>query len=473
MENNNNNNNNLFNFFWNQEQQQPTELYVSRFLDHIYITKTTQNNNNQNKLVKKLTLDHLQSNLKHIKTNTAQEEEDLHLINQLLQLNHYDIIPLTNKQLEAIVKTSTTESQDSSTSQATSSPHLPTASSSSGATSSPISSATIFQKNQILDWYHSNGKNQTKTAKHFQTIYPELRIKQPLISAWLKTEESIRAKKHYVNPNVKRMRMIMYPKVDELLGLWAHQTVQQGRHLSDNLLREKWKELARNQKIPPEDWLHLSHGWLSSFKARKGLKQLPHRRPSNSSSSSSSNNHAITTSNNMLAPSDSSSTLCPDLHVTSPQHHPLPIPIPTPNMQPSVSGSEPQPPASNPLAQPALLLPESRSDGPSMSCATNTPLTSDPQLLPLVRHTPLIPAFYLSSSSPYHPSSSSSSSSSPSAGSSVSPTISQALQSIQLLLAYLPSTTTITSDETKLTLLLIDHLNAYHLLILNKIHHSS
>ena len=48
--------------------------------------------------------------------------------------------------------------------------------------------ATLAQCIEILDWYHANCKNQTKTAKHFDPIYLILRIKQPLVSAWVHKE---------------------------------------------------------------------------------------------------------------------------------------------------------------------------------------------------------------------------------------------------------------------------------------------
>ncbi|KAF8219759.1 hypothetical protein L208DRAFT_1153510, partial [Tricholoma matsutake] len=47
---------------------------------------------------------------------------------------------------------------------------------------------TLAQCIEILDWYHKNGKNQSKTAKHFDSIYPNLKMKQPLVSAWVKDE---------------------------------------------------------------------------------------------------------------------------------------------------------------------------------------------------------------------------------------------------------------------------------------------
>ena len=33
--------------------------------------------------------------------------------------------------------------------------------------------ATLEQRVEILKWHHANGKNQTKTAKHFDKIYPQ------------------------------------------------------------------------------------------------------------------------------------------------------------------------------------------------------------------------------------------------------------------------------------------------------------
>ncbi|OSC98102.1 hypothetical protein PYCCODRAFT_1375859, partial [Trametes coccinea BRFM310] len=48
--------------------------------------------------------------------------------------------------------------------------------------------ATLAQRIEILDWYHAHGKNQSKTAQHFDKIYPNLKLKQPTVSAWVKDE---------------------------------------------------------------------------------------------------------------------------------------------------------------------------------------------------------------------------------------------------------------------------------------------
>ena len=41
---------------------------------------------------------------------------------------------------------------------------------------------------EILDWHNKNGRNQSKTARHFNPIYPNLKIKQPLVSTWVNDE---------------------------------------------------------------------------------------------------------------------------------------------------------------------------------------------------------------------------------------------------------------------------------------------
>ncbi|KNZ55914.1 hypothetical protein VP01_2544g3 [Puccinia sorghi] len=51
--------------------------------------------------------------------------------------------------------------------------------------------ATPAQKAEILAWYHAHGSNQTQTAKHFDEIYPNLKLSQPLISGWLKSNPTL------------------------------------------------------------------------------------------------------------------------------------------------------------------------------------------------------------------------------------------------------------------------------------------
>ncbi|KIK77898.1 hypothetical protein PAXRUDRAFT_165462 [Paxillus rubicundulus Ve08.2h10] len=53
--------------------------------------------------------------------------------------------------------------------------------------------AMLEQRIKILNWHHANGKNQSKIAKHFNAIYPNLQLEQPRISAWCKNEKKWQA----------------------------------------------------------------------------------------------------------------------------------------------------------------------------------------------------------------------------------------------------------------------------------------
>jgi hypothetical protein len=47
--------------------------------------------------------------------------------------------------------------------------------------------AQLKQRIEILDWHHVQGNKQSqgKTAEHWNAIYPNLHLKQPIISTWL------------------------------------------------------------------------------------------------------------------------------------------------------------------------------------------------------------------------------------------------------------------------------------------------
>ena len=49
--------------------------------------------------------------------------------------------------------------------------------------------ATLAQRIKIINWFHDNGENQSKTARHFDHLYLNLKIKQPTVSDWIKNEK--------------------------------------------------------------------------------------------------------------------------------------------------------------------------------------------------------------------------------------------------------------------------------------------
>lgn len=134
--------------------------------------------------------------------------------------------------------------------------------------------ASHKQRVEMLDWYHANGKNQTKTAKTFAQKYPNVMIKQPLVSSWVKNEQEIC--QHYAQDatggTFKWMQQTSYPEVTEALDLWISKAMENGLFLSSELLRQKWTAFANLAGIPDDSRLTLSNGWLESLKKRNNLR---------------------------------------------------------------------------------------------------------------------------------------------------------------------------------------------------------
>ena len=137
--------------------------------------------------------------------------------------------------------------------------------------------ATLEQRIEILDWHHANGKNQTKTAVHFDAIYPNLRLKQPRISAWCKHEETWRAEYETGIGSTrlaKRVCQTQHAEVTEMLDLWVSKAMADQLLLTGKVLRQKWKKFADLVGVPEDERLNLSEGWLTRYKTRTGLKEM-------------------------------------------------------------------------------------------------------------------------------------------------------------------------------------------------------
>jgi hypothetical protein len=136
--------------------------------------------------------------------------------------------------------------------------------------------ATLAQHIEILDWYHDNGKNQSKTAKHFDSIYPNLKMKQPLVSAWVKDEAKWWEEWAHSNGGhkAKQARQTQHPEVTEMMELWVSKAMENNLLLTGEVLRQKWTKFADLAGVPDDERLSLSEGWLARFKVRNGLKQF-------------------------------------------------------------------------------------------------------------------------------------------------------------------------------------------------------
>jgi hypothetical protein len=131
-----------------------------------------------------------------------------------------------------------------------------------------------------LDWHHASiAKNQTKTAAHWDQIYPNLQLKQPVISAWLKEEEKWRAQWAEVESkgqagSSKRVKQTEHPEVNEMLELWVAKAMADNVPVNGEILRQKWTRFADLVGVPGDERLNLSEGWLTAFKKRCGLKEF-------------------------------------------------------------------------------------------------------------------------------------------------------------------------------------------------------
>jgi hypothetical protein len=132
--------------------------------------------------------------------------------------------------------------------------------------------ATLTQCIEVLDWYHANGKNQSKTAKHFELVYPNIMIKQPLVSAWVKNENKWRddmERSHDSHNNVKCTHQTQHPEVTEMMDLWVLAAMADRINLTGEVLHQKWSTFADMVGIPEEDRLN-----MSDVKAWHNLKEI-------------------------------------------------------------------------------------------------------------------------------------------------------------------------------------------------------
>lgn len=140
--------------------------------------------------------------------------------------------------------------------------------------------ATLAQRIEILDWHHAQDKpSQKKTAEHFAPIYPNLCIKQPLVSTWLSDEQQWRehwnvAQEKGRASNAKHLKQVEHPEIEDMMELWIVKAMRDRVHLTGEVIREKWTRFADLAGIPQEERLALSDGWLTALKRQCGLKEL-------------------------------------------------------------------------------------------------------------------------------------------------------------------------------------------------------
>jgi hypothetical protein len=131
---------------------------------------------------------------------------------------------------------------------------------------------SIEEKVGLLDWYHSNGRNQVSTVNHFKAIFPTLN--QSTVSRMLKKETELRAKLTAgINTTAIRNREVKHPQFEAAMGEWISR-IEQLPHsrLNGASIKEVATRFYDKLEILDEERLELSNGWLCSFQKRHGLK---------------------------------------------------------------------------------------------------------------------------------------------------------------------------------------------------------
>ena len=59
-----------------------------------------------------------------------------------------------------------------------------------------------------------------------------------------------------------------------MLELWVAKAMQEGVHLSGEIIQQKWTHFADIEGVLNDDRLKLSEGWLTAYKKQCGLKQF-------------------------------------------------------------------------------------------------------------------------------------------------------------------------------------------------------
>ncbi|KAF8263690.1 hypothetical protein EI94DRAFT_1703821 [Lactarius quietus] len=101
---------------------------------------------------------------------------------------------------------------------------------------------------RILQWHEEHGQNQSATAKHFTPIYPNIAIKQPLISQWWKDQEKWREEwaksSSQMDRTAKCMQQTAHREVTEMMDLWVAKAMRHDLILTGKVLQQKWTMFA-------------------------------------------------------------------------------------------------------------------------------------------------------------------------------------------------------------------------------------
>lgn len=133
--------------------------------------------------------------------------------------------------------------------------------------------ATLEQKIQILDYFHSSDRPQLDTVEKFKDM---VAISTLTFNEWVKRELEYRERYKQLDSNfeknLKRKSSYKYDKINKAMDLLVQQRLKQNQSVTEPLLRKYWQMYAHQFGVDnPKRLISFSHGWLSQFKKRHGL----------------------------------------------------------------------------------------------------------------------------------------------------------------------------------------------------------
>lgn len=132
--------------------------------------------------------------------------------------------------------------------------------------------ATLEQKIQILDYFHSSERPQLVTVEKFKN---EVAILTLTFNEWVKREAEYRERYARLaghEKGARRKSKYKYEQINRAMDALVKQKMAAGEPLSEPILRGWWQGFASQFGVEnPKRLDGFLHGWLANFKRRHGL----------------------------------------------------------------------------------------------------------------------------------------------------------------------------------------------------------
>lgn len=139
--------------------------------------------------------------------------------------------------------------------------------------------ATVSQKLEALDWYHSHGSSQKRTVSHF-TQKGTFGITRSSFNRWINDEDRIREAYDKLGTDSRCTFKTVHERkngeVDKCLEMWYEQKLFANQHVTERDLIQKWFTFDKLYNPSQSDAVKKevkSNGWVYHFKSR-----LQHKR---------------------------------------------------------------------------------------------------------------------------------------------------------------------------------------------------